>query len=319
MKKALLTFTVIIILVGLLTSSAKAATLIDDFNDGNADGWVSYPSLKEPWVYGNWRVENGVLVQDTGYDGVIALLENFTISDQTVETKLKLNGPSGGGGITFWFQNDNNGVFVSVSNGQIEAAEVVDGVWYTTYYPFNFNINENRWVTLKVDANSVSGELNIYADGVYFTTYNVKTQNRSGRTGVINGNAGGYFDDFKLYSNDVPPTIDIKPGDANNTINLKGMKDISVAMLSSINFSAPAQIDRTSFTFGKTGDENSLLSCSKRLKDFNGDGLLDLVCTFNLKSTGFQCGDIEGVLKGKFSFTGISFMDKQKVMIEPCR
>ena len=321
MKKAFLTFTVIIMLVGLLTSSANAATIIDDFNDGNADGWVSYPSLKEPWVYGNWRVESGVLINDMGGDGFIAFLDNYYLSDQNVETQFKFIGPAGYCGFMIWFQDNINFIFVSAypPAGGIGVAQWVDGVEIGTLYPYYMNYNDNLWYNLKVEADSVSGDISVYVDGDYFFTHHTTTPKRTGRTGLATGNSGCYFDDFKLDSNDLPPTIDIKPGDAYNTINLKGVKNISVAMLSSTNFSAPDQIDRTTITFGKTGDENSLISCAKRSKDVNGDGLLDLVCTFSVKSTGFQCGDTEGILKGKVNITGMTFMDKQGIMFEPCK
>lgn len=187
----------------MAASNAKAATFQDDFNDGNADGWWLGYSLAVPSVYGNWRVEDWMLVQDLGYDGTLALVNDFQITDQTVETQLKLNGPSGGGGITIWFQDNSNGVFVVVSNGAIGVSEIVNGTWYYTIYPYNFSINENRWVDLKVEANSTTGELNVYADGVYKFTHQLNTLQSIGQSGLITGNAGGYFDNFSITSDSI--------------------------------------------------------------------------------------------------------------------
>ncbi len=39
----------------LFLSNAQAAMLIDDFNDGNADGWWFGPSHANPSNYGNWK------------------------------------------------------------------------------------------------------------------------------------------------------------------------------------------------------------------------------------------------------------------------
>ena len=93
--------------------------------------------------------------------------------------------------------------------------------------------------------------------------------------------------------------IDIKPGSNPNSIKLGSKGTIPVAILSTADFDAPAEVDRTSLTFGRTGDEASLAFCGTTLKDVNGDGRLDLVCHFKTQLTGFQGGDTEGILKGE--------------------
>lgn len=197
-----------VLLLGLSTTSSFAGSFTDDFNDGNADGWWLGYSIGQPSLFGNWRVENGTLVQDTGLDGVVALLENFQLTDQIVETDLKLNGPSGGGGITLWYQNNNTLAYVALSNQTITVAETESGNWHSTNYTFAYNINDNNWVNLKVDANSSTGELNVYVDNVYVLTHFPTTTHRTGQTGVIHGNAGGYFDNFMITSDSIigPPT-----------------------------------------------------------------------------------------------------------------
>ena len=92
--------------------------------------------------------------------------------------------------------------------------------------------------------------------------------------------------------------IDIKPGSDPNTINPKGKGTIPVAILSTGDFDATTQVDKTSLTFGKTGDEDSLAFCTKSDEDVNFDGLLDIVCHFHTHLTAFQVGDTEGILKG---------------------
>jgi len=100
--------------------------------------------------------------------------------------------------------------------------------------------------------------------------------------------------------------IDIKPGNSRNRIEIEEDDDekISVAILSIEQFNAVQQVDRTSLTFGATGDENSLNLKGRKLipdcksKYVNRDRLPDLVCNFKLQSTGFQIGDTEGILKG---------------------
>ncbi len=56
----------------------------------------------------------------------------------------------------------------------------------------------------------------------------------------------------------IPTTIDVKPRAKKNEINLK-TRTVQVAIHSTPTFDAPARIDRSTITFGKTGDEDSLL------------------------------------------------------------
>jgi hypothetical protein len=108
--------------------------------------------------------------------------------------------------------------------------------------------------------------------------------------------------------------IDIKPGSQSNPINPKSIGKIPVAILSTADFNAPSEVDKSSLTFGRTGDELSLVSCNKRGEDVNGDGLLDLVCHFKTRLTGFQIGDIEGILKG-LTLEGLSIEGRDSVRI----
>ena len=101
----------------------------------------------------------------------------------------------------------------------------------------------------------------------------------------------------RATSNEV--TIDVKPGSQSNPLNPKSSGKIPVAILSTPGFDAPSAVDKTSLTFGRTGDELSLAFCNKKGEDVNDDGLLDLVCHFKTKFAGFQMGDTVGILKGQ--------------------
>ena len=182
------------------TIPIQTPTYFDDFNDGDTNGWWFGPSHANPSVYGNWRVENGTLVQDMGGDGFIGLIENFTISDQFVEASLKFNGPAGYGGITVWFQNYNNFVYIRVypGSGSIWVEEWIEGVRNSTSYPYTINYNDNLWYTLKVKADVISGDLEVYINNVLLFNHQTTTPNRTGQSGLINGNSGGYFDDFNI-------------------------------------------------------------------------------------------------------------------------
>lgn len=105
--------------------------------------------------------------------------------------------------------------------------------------------------------------------------------------------------DIRIASPVLPIAIDIKPGGFPNSINPRNRGVIPVAILSSPTFDAPSAVDRTSLTFGRTGDEQSLGFCSPTPQDANGDPLPDLICHFETDQTGFQPGDTKGTLKGK--------------------
>jgi GH25 family lysozyme M1 (1,4-beta-N-acetylmuramidase) len=108
--------------------------------------------------------------------------------------------------------------------------------------------------------------------------------------------------------------IDIKPGDGLPAINPMSKGRIPVAILSDAAFNASTEIDTASLTFGHTGNERSLAFCN--VSDVNGDGIPDLDCHFNTEDTGFQSGDITGVLKG-MTLTGIPVRGTGSISVVP--
>lgn len=102
---------------------------------------------------------------------------------------------------------------------------------------------------------------------------------------------------YRIIPREIVVPIDIKPGEVPNSINLKSHGKVTVAILSTAAFDAPAQVNTPSLTFGRTGTEASVAFCSGP-KDVNADGLLDVVCHFNTEQTAFQATDNQGLLKG---------------------
>ncbi len=113
----------------------------------------------------------------------------------------------------------------------------------------------------------------------------------------------------------VTVNLDIKPESFPNSINPNSKGTISVAILSAPNFNAPSRVDKASLTFGRTGDEQSLVVC-KSVEDVNNDGLLDQICHFNTQLAGFQVGDTEGILRGQ-TVDGVSIEGRDSVRIVP--
>jgi probable HAF family extracellular repeat protein len=121
-----------------------------------------------------------------------------------------------------------------------------------------------------------------------------------------------------LLSPIIEAIIDIKPGWDPNTVNPRNRGRIPVAILSTKDFDAPSQVDQNSLTFGSTGNEESLLSCNRRPRDVDGDGLKDVMCYFSIRSTGFQCVDTEGILKGN-TVDGMPIEGRDSVTVQRCQ
>jgi hypothetical protein len=112
--------------------------------------------------------------------------------------------------------------------------------------------------------------------------------------------------------------IDIKPGSYPNSINYKNKGKVPVAILSTADFSAPNAVNPDSPTFGPTGDEASLAFCNASPEDVNEDGYEDLVCHFDIPAMGFQCGDVEGILRG-ITVDDVPIEGRDSVRIVPCK
>ena len=108
--------------------------------------------------------------------------------------------------------------------------------------------------------------------------------------------------------------IDIKPGSDLNPITPESKGTTPVAILGSAGFDAPAEVDRASLTFGRTGDEQSLAFCNASAEDVNADGMLDLVCHFTSRPSGFQTGDTEGILNGQ-TLRGTPIQGRDRVRV----
>lgn len=99
-------------------------------------------------------------------------------------------------------------------------------------------------------------------------------------------------------------SINIKPGSGVGVLNPKAKGSIPIALLSSrATASSPEfkalEVKRDSLTFGRTGDEPSLLRCNKVGADVNDDGLPDLVCHFDNELARFEASDRAGIAKGQ--------------------
>jgi hypothetical protein len=107
--------------------------------------------------------------------------------------------------------------------------------------------------------------------------------------------------------------IDVMPGNPINKISSK-LRILTVAILSSNDFNAPVDVKRSSLTFGKTGNEASLLFCFQKSVDVNHDGKPDLLCLFDMTKTGLAVGDTQAVLRGSTQ-SGTPFEGRDTVKV----
>jgi hypothetical protein len=109
-------------------------------------------------------------------------------------------------------------------------------------------------------------------------------------------------------------TIDIKPGDDPNDINLKSKGVIPVAILTTESFDA-SQVDWETVLFGPAGATES--HGSAHIEDVDDDGDLDMVLHFNTRDTGIVCGDTEAPLTGT-AFDGVAITGSDSINTVNC-
>ncbi|OFW42315.1 MAG: hypothetical protein A3J28_14945 [Acidobacteria bacterium RIFCSPLOWO2_12_FULL_60_22] len=121
----------------------------------------------------------------------------------------------------------------------------------------------------------------------------------------------------ELYTPDeIPVSIDIKPGDANNTINLKSNGTILVAILSSASFGATT-VDPTTVTLaGAPVATQGRGIPMTSVADLNRDGRLDLLLHFRTQDLQLTPTSKEAVLKGT-TFSGQRIRGADSIRIVP--
>lgn len=129
------------------------------------------------------------------------------------------------------------------------------------------------------------------------------------------GKTDAQFVPSESFTGDDPieEPLDIKPGSADNPINLSSKGVTPLAILSTPSFDA-TQIDISSVRIGRTGATPT----DKQLgiEDVNGDGKLDAVLHFATQSAGIQKSDTVLCLTGK-TRAGVSFHGCDAIRIVP--
>ena len=206
MKSLITGLAAVVLVLSWAPAEVTAAVFFDDFNDGNADGWVFPYNSGQSQGPGDWTVENGELVQHFFGDNNAALVDNLIISDQVIEAQMRTQGYTG---VALWYnQVDQDWAnWIAVSHNYqtgMWVHEFIDGVG-TRYSYGGPWIPSTTWFDLKVEADSATGSLTTYLDGAYLFTHFANTPYRTGLSGLRSGNHFGYFDNFRLPSAHIIP------------------------------------------------------------------------------------------------------------------
>lgn len=193
-----------ILATSITTTSIYAGTFSDNFDDNIAEGWQSTPQGTF-YGLGNWRVEEGTLIEDRGHDHQKFLIENYSFTDQSIESDIMFH-DNGYAGITLWHQDVNNWVDVLIypAGGILRVVESVDGI--LDRYDSPLTTSQLQWYSLKIDSTSSTGKLLVYLDSNLVGSHAAATSHRSGRSGLNSGNAGGSFDNFVITSTNIIST-----------------------------------------------------------------------------------------------------------------
>jgi hypothetical protein len=110
--------------------------------------------------------------------------------------------------------------------------------------------------------------------------------------------------------------IDIRPGARSLVrVNPSWKELIPVAIFSSRDFDV-RNVNKSSLTFGRTGDEQSLRNCNRHYTRWHRHHRYALVCYFENSQSGFEVGDEEGVLKGALA-NGTAFEGRAMLRVVP--
>jgi hypothetical protein len=302
-------------MIGLLlglSSDGQAGTFLDDFNDGSTDRWLSAPDPNG--IYGDWGVEEAVLVHRYGQSNSVSfLVKDLVLSHQVIEAEVSTGDYAG---VVFWYQARPAGIAnytaatYNNSRRQIILSWHIDGVDYE--YAYGYYYPAGVWFDLKVVANSTTKELAIYVNDTHLFSYQTNTPYSSGLSGVISGNGTGYFDNFRLTSDDIPPiaiTIDIKLESYLNSINLKSKGVVPVIILTTEEFDA-TKVDPTTVRFADASP------IKRTIEDVDYDGDLDMLLHFQTQELYLHENSTEATLTG-MTDDGVEIMGTCSVNIVP--
>ena len=106
--------------------------------------------------------------------------------------------------MALWYEDLDNLVTIGTGfigpGGAIYVGEMINGIHTNTPHPYSYSGGQPVLAEFSVDANSSTGELDVYLGGEYLFTHTAQTNIRTGLSGVVGGNGGAYFDNIGVTS-----------------------------------------------------------------------------------------------------------------------
>jgi len=198
-------------ILSALIYSINATTVSDNFNDGNAIGWLANR--------GTWSISNGKYVIPSGSQGGKTMLNWFSFSDFTYEADVTVGGSSDAG-LTFRVTNPSvgsggisfNGYYLglyaaydNVTLGWMDAAD-----WHPLV---GASAVIDAGISYRVKVVASGQNLKVYIDGVLKINTN-DTHYSKGQIGLRSWNASGEFDNIHISDDALLQSDDFNDGDA---------------------------------------------------------------------------------------------------------
>ncbi len=111
--------------------------------------------------------------------------------------------------------------------------------------------------------------------------------------------------------------VDVKPRSLPSSINIGKNGLVPFSVLSTATLDALSDVDRASLRFGRTGTEQSVVSCAPTGEDVNDDGRLDLICRAETQLLGLTCDTTVLRLTGRTA-DGVLFFGEDTVKVVGC-
>ena len=201
MKKIIVSLTSVVLFLFLFSTTANAYALADDFDKLRLNKWEPAGALNNPSAATNWHIDNGTLLQDAPIDGAVLYVKNREFSDLVTSFDIRQIWQSAGMGFVFWYQDRFNMSSVGAVPGLqlVVIGQVYNGVDTPTYYYDITNMHDGGdWYNVKAEIDSITGVVKVYISGELVVTHTMTTPLRSGKFALETGNAGGWFDNFRL-------------------------------------------------------------------------------------------------------------------------
>ncbi len=176
-------------------NKSKIYDFYDDFTqpDGIADGWTS--------LSGNWEVIDKEYQENSSLLDITSLLNSYTVTNSSIEVRVKTNGTSFGVGVKFRYESETNFFCAGLGYWDKEISFGKRNISGWTEIAFDgvdeSNLVSDQWYKLKIE--SIGTHHKIYLDDILRidTTHNDHLNNNG--IGFLTWSTNtSFYDDLKI-------------------------------------------------------------------------------------------------------------------------